>query len=95
VVYVDTAIDQTAMPLLANQEYAVPVAESASGRGQPQEDLFEPPIVTAGIFADGATTGDTALLSRLNCPVQYAAGAGSSARNACSMPADTTCPEVS
>jgi len=64
VVYVDTAIDQTAMPLLPNQEYAVPVP-SRFRPGQPQEDLFEPPIVTAGIFADGATTGDTALLSRL------------------------------
>jgi hypothetical protein len=64
VVYVDTAIDQTAMPLAPNQEYAVPVP-SRFRPGQPREDLFEPPIVTAGIFADGATTGDPALLSRL------------------------------
>jgi hypothetical protein len=63
-VYVDTAVDQTVMPLLPNQEYTVPVP----GRfrpGQPREDLFAPPIVTAGIFADGATTGDPALLRRL------------------------------
>jgi hypothetical protein len=63
-VYVDTAVDQTAMPLLPSQEYTVPVP-SRSRPGQPREDLFEPPIVTAGIFADGATTGDPALLRRL------------------------------
>jgi hypothetical protein len=63
-VYVDTAVDQTAMPLLPNQEYAVPVP-SRSRPGQPREDLFEPPILTAGVFADGTTTGDATVLARL------------------------------
>jgi len=63
-VYVDTAVDKTAMLLLPNQEYTVPVP-SRFRPGQPIQDLFEPPIVTAGIFADGATTGDPALLRRL------------------------------
>ena len=63
-VYVDTAVDETAMPLLPNQEYTIPVP-SRFRPGQPREDLFEPPIVTAAIFADGATTGDAALLRRL------------------------------
>jgi hypothetical protein len=63
-VYVDTAVDRTAMPLVPNQEYTVPVP-SRFRPGQPREDLFEPPIVTAAIFADGSTTGDPALLRRL------------------------------
>jgi hypothetical protein len=73
-VYVDTAVDQTAMPLLPSQEYTVPVP-SRFRPGQPGEDLFEPPIVTAAIFADGATTGDAALLRRLilrRCNMQQA-----------------------
>ena len=51
-VYVDTAIDSTATPLLPNEEHAVMVGG-------------EEPIASAGIFADGATTGDAVLLSRL------------------------------
>jgi hypothetical protein len=71
--YVDTAIEtdrlvshhlQTAMPLLPNEKYIVPVP-TRRRPGQPGEDLFETPIVTAGIFAGGTTTGDPALLDRL------------------------------
>ena len=73
VAYVDTAIEtdrlvshhlQTAMPLLPNEKYIVPVP-TRRRPGQPGEDLFETPIVTAGIFAGGTTTGDPALLDRL------------------------------
>jgi len=72
-VYVDTAVDtdpllshgpNAAMPLLPNQRYLVPVP-SGLRPGQPRVDLYEPPIVTAGVFADGSTTGDPALLARL------------------------------
>lgn len=70
-VYVDPAIDATARPLLPNQERAVmPERTVATGKltngkmiyGPP---IFEEPIVTAGIFADGTTTGDAILLTRL------------------------------
>ena len=63
-VYVDTAIDTTATPLLSNQERTVQVPIRFRP-GQPIEVLVDQPIVTAGIFADGATTGDAALLTRL------------------------------
>ncbi|MDR3703598.1 MAG: hypothetical protein P4L56_28370 [Candidatus Sulfopaludibacter sp.] len=65
----DTAVDTDRLgvwgplPLPPNQEYAVPVTGSLRA-GHPV-DLFEPPIVTAAIFADGTTAGDAALLARL------------------------------
>jgi hypothetical protein len=72
-VYVDTAVDtdrlvsyqlKPAMPLLPDREYAVPVPTRLRP-GQPRQDLFESPILTAGVFADGTTTGDADLLARL------------------------------
>jgi hypothetical protein len=72
-VYIDTAVDTdrlalsyppgTAMPLPPNEEYAVPVNDAI--RTGKRVDLFRPPIVTAGVFADGTTAGDAALLGRL------------------------------
>ena len=62
-VYVDTAIDTTP-PVLPNQERTIPVPWRRRP-GQLAEDLFEQPIITAGIFADGTTTGDADLLTRL------------------------------
>ena len=62
-VYVDTAIDATT-PLLPDQERTLPVPTRRRA-GQPAEDLFEQPIITAGILADGTTTGDAGLLTRL------------------------------
>jgi hypothetical protein len=73
VVFVDAAVDtdarlshqlKTAMPLEPNQGYMVPVPARLRP-GQSPEALFEPPIVAAAVFADGTTTGDTSLLSRL------------------------------
>ena len=62
--FFDTAIDTKAVPLLPNQERTIPVLLRRSPR-RPAEDLFEQPIVAAGILADGTTTGDAALLARL------------------------------
>jgi len=64
VAFVDTSVDMTATPLLPNQERTVPVTVRFRP-GRPVEDLFEEPIVVAGILADGTTTGDSVLLTRL------------------------------
>ena len=62
--FFDVAIDTRATPLQPNQERMVPVLLRRPP-GRPAEDLFEQPIITAGILADGTTTGDAALLTRL------------------------------
>ena len=62
--FFDTAIDAKTTPLLPKEERAVPVTIRFRG-GKPIEGLFEEPIVTAGILANGTTTGDAALLTRL------------------------------
>jgi hypothetical protein len=60
VAYFD-AIEPETSPLLASEERVV----MTSGFGPAGRDLFEEPVVTAGIFADGTTTGDGPLLTRL------------------------------
>jgi hypothetical protein len=64
IMYVDSAIDAAARPLLPNEERVVQERRILLRAGSMPSAIFEPPIVTAGIFADGATTGDTALLRR-------------------------------
>ena len=64
VAFVGPSVDITAIPLLPNQEHTVPVPIRFRP-GQPAEDLLQSPIITAGIFADGSTTGDGRLLDRL------------------------------
>ena len=63
--FFDTAIDPMAAPLPPKEERTVPVTIRFRPGGQPIEGLFEEPIVTAGILANGTTTGDAALLTRL------------------------------
>jgi hypothetical protein len=58
IIYSDPLIEATEKPLLPNQERSVqPLTPSAFS--------IEQPILTAGIFADGSTTGDAGLLTRL------------------------------
>lgn len=70
IVYVDPAIDTAMRPLPPNQERTVepgPTAGGcfANGKMVISFPLFEQPVLTAGIFGDGTTTGDPALLTRL------------------------------
>ena len=62
--FLDMAIDTRATPLLPNHERTIPVPLRRRPGGQ-LEELFETPIFTAGILADGTTIGDAALLTRL------------------------------
>jgi hypothetical protein len=62
-VFRDAVIDETA-PVEPDHERTVPVT-FRSRPGRPIEDLFEQPIITAGILADGTSTGDAVLLRRL------------------------------
>jgi len=70
VIYSDTVIDGKAQPLLPGEERQVlrqgmlrPASAPARPHG-PNHGLAEP-VAAAGIFVDGSTTGDTALLTRL------------------------------
>jgi hypothetical protein len=67
--YVDSAIDTPASPLSPSQERVGP-AGAMTGRLVNGRMIYAParfllPIVTAGIFADGTTSGDAELLRRL------------------------------
>jgi hypothetical protein len=64
VVYSDPLIESAARPLLASEERAVMASFFQDPSGK-RIGRLEEPIVTAGIFADGTTIGDTALLTRL------------------------------
>jgi len=63
VVSVDSAIDTTVRPLLPNQERMITEGRILLPTGT--FAIYEEPIVTAGIFADGTTIGDASLLERL------------------------------
>jgi hypothetical protein len=63
VVFVDAVVDKTP-PLEPDHERSFPV-QLRSRPGARTEDLFELPVITAGILADGTTIGDAVLLTRL------------------------------
>jgi hypothetical protein len=65
VVYSDPLIDPKAMPLLPGEERKVMMMGVAPGIDLHGKHLLNEPIVTAGIFADGTTTGDAGLLTAL------------------------------
>jgi hypothetical protein len=73
-VYSDPSIDPANRPLLASEERVVMTMKAmaapgwdASGKRLSERPIhvLEEPIVTAGVFADGSTTGDATLLTRL------------------------------
>jgi hypothetical protein len=63
-VYSDPLIEPAARPLMASEERVVMsrIFQDPSGRWR---RLLAEPIASAGIFADGTTAGDAALLTRL------------------------------
>jgi hypothetical protein len=65
VVYSDPLIEPAAKPLLAAEARLVISMGMNPGVSNPGTRFFEEPVVTAGIFSDGGTTGDTALVAGL------------------------------
>src|SRR5258708_27666903 len=67
VVYVDSAIDPTVSPLSPHEGRVMMEGQTLLPPGLPPAKyaIYEQPIVTAGIFADGTTIGDAVLLDRL------------------------------
>jgi hypothetical protein len=75
VAYYDPAIDPPTEPILPNQERALPPTRIMCAAPMRNLSLalsavrsgceLDQPIVIAGVFADGVTTGDAALLCRL------------------------------
>ena len=64
--YFDSTVDETATPIPPKQETVVGRGMNVPAKGGGSIAVtFEPPIITAGIFADGTTTGDPELLRRL------------------------------
>jgi hypothetical protein len=70
VIYSDAVMDAEAQALLPGEERLVlsqgmPRPASAPARPHDQPHGLAEPVATAGIFVDGTTTGDAALLTRL------------------------------
>jgi hypothetical protein len=65
-VYVDSTADERMAPITPGHERIVPMGHilRAPGKGA-LIGIYKPPFITAGIFADGTTTGNAALLDRL------------------------------
>jgi hypothetical protein len=67
VIYFDDLIDTVpdAVPLLPNQEFTFVPAYAVPRNRQAGMPALAEPVVTAGIFSDGTTAGDEALITRL------------------------------
>jgi hypothetical protein len=66
VVYSDPLIDPESRPLPAGEERVVLIGDQVMFvRGAPRRLILEQPIAAAGIWADGTTTSEAALLVRL------------------------------
>ena len=65
VVYSDPLIEKDAMPLLPGEERKVIMRGVAPWVDSHGQHFLEEPIISAGIFPDGTTTGDPALLAGL------------------------------
>jgi hypothetical protein len=63
VAFFDQVIDP--VPLLGPQQERTVLVMLRSRPGKQIQNLFEPPIITAGIFTDGTATGDRVVLTRL------------------------------
>jgi len=95
IVYSDSAIDPGAAPVLPNQEGRIEGRRRAVMRnGKRTHSIFEQPMVTAGIFADGTTTGDASLLAGLILRRCNMVQAVELALEMLSDAAATTCPEI-
>jgi hypothetical protein len=64
VLYSDPLIEPAAKPLLPGEERVVMMMNPIDRAGH-HLHVLEEPIAAAGVFADGTTTGDAALLTRL------------------------------
>jgi hypothetical protein len=65
IIHSDPLVEPAAQPLPAGEERVVIKRGAPPSRDRRHQHLFEEPVIAAGIFDDGSTTGTPALLSRI------------------------------